>query len=473
MSSINSQSPTSAINYSQVFDRSIYDQNELFPDGGNQNVSDEKIIKHLAMKKRQRLDEVLIRNAQRRAEQYREVIQSGKSWWNHRIKPVLGGLPFVNWKGIEDTFKEIPQENAKQKLYELIFEIDLLINGIDKEQICDLENQYILRKRYIKSPGIIEQIEMILLLAREQSVPIELYRQFIQNVLSVPNTPLKISLNSSQKIQNNSFIKNYAQELRSKIVSIARKIIFDSNQPDNSKTSIRSIHYFRGDPGTGKSTTARIIADELNLPYFVCSIRSAKDLTAESLEGTPRTLHSHNPGLLANALMSKNGEGKTYENTILIIDDYDRLLFPDGGGSVSAALAFFLDYLDPDKKSYFNPYFLADINIRRLTIIVTANKSIPNKPDDLNSPDPYAALRSRVSETHFPNFDEPTLMKICLPYAVEIGAKYNFPPETIDASKREWVGKAIKNQKEQSGVLEPRDLKRQIENLVLDSLIDP
>ncbi len=470
MASVNSQSPTSAINYSGVFDRSIYEQEELLRRKRGLDISDQDLVEHLNNNKRIRLQEVLTNNARRRVEQYKAVVESGGDWWNKFAKPVLGALPIVNWGGIDERKKEIPHEDAKRKLYELIFEIDLLVDGLDKEQICDLERQYILKKRNIKSIEIVEQIEMILLLAREASVPVELFRQFIQNVLNMPNEPLKIPSSALQKIRDNSFISNYGPQLKSKIVSIARKIIFDSEQPDRSSTSIRSIHYFQGDPGTGKTTTAKIIAEELNLPYYACSIRSAKDLTAENLEGTPRTLHSHNPGLLANALMSKNGERKTYENAILIIDDYDRLLFPDGGGSVSAALAFFLDYLDPDKKSFFNPYFHANLNIRRLSIIVTANKSIPQKPQDPNSPDPYAALRSRVSETHFPNFDETTLKRICLPHAEAIGKKFCVPQRTIKAQKRKWVSAAIANQKEQSDTLEPRDLKRHIEAVVLNSL---
>lgn len=458
-------SATAAVSYKGVFDQSIYDQS-IFED--RKSVPFKELKAHLLKMKELRLEKVLLQNALQRIEQLKNIIDDGTPLYNYLIKP-FGGA-FVDLSGIEE-WREISKDEAKKKLFELLFEIQLLKKALNKESICDLEYKYIQKKRRI-SPDICDQIEKILLMVREDGVPIQLFRAFIDSAIKMPNKTLQLSEKALKNITEFEDFGNFDPKLQLNIHCIAKKLIINSKQKNNDDISTRSIYYFYGNPGTGKSTTAKMIPKLLNLPHFICSIRSSTDLSADNLEGSTRTYNSHNPGLLANALMSKCENEKSYLNAVLIIEDFDRLLFPEGGGNISGPLAFLLDYLDPNKKDYFSPYFLAKINISYLSIILTANNPIPKKPENPTDKDPYAALRSRVTEVHFPDFPQQTLKSMCTPYAELMGEEYGITPKVINANKGRWVEKAIQNQREKSHALEPRDLKRQIELIVIEKSLE-
>jgi hypothetical protein len=465
----NTQSATAAVNYRGVFNHSIYDQTVYLQGRTEHDITDEGLMTHLQEKKRHRLDEVLVNNASRKATQYRAVIEQGTGFWNNFLMPGFGHIPIFNWQGIENSFSTIPKDEAKKKLLELLFEIDLLIDGLNKESIGDAEAIYVKKKRKIKSIEVQNQVETILLSAREQTgVPLELYRQFIQNALKLPNMPLRIQNAALNRITSDAFIRNFHPDLQEKLKLVAKKLIVDSEQPDDCPTNIRSVHYFYGEPGTGKSSAVALILKHLGLPSYTCTIRRTADLSSENLEGTPRTLHAHNPGLLTNTMLTEAPDGKTYMNGALILEDFDRLLYLEGANtSVSAALAFVMEYMDLGKRHFFNPYFNANLNISRLSIFITANRPIPPAPADAQQPDPFKALRSRVMPIHFPDFEEQTLRNICLPHAQAIGEKYGIQRQTITLQKANWVNQAIQSQRQRANALELRDLKREIENIVV------
>ncbi|MBL0941730.1 MAG: hypothetical protein IBJ00_03230 [Alphaproteobacteria bacterium] len=106
-------------------------------------------------------------------------------------------------------------------------------------------------------------------------------------------------------------------------------------------------------------------------------------------------------GWFAEALMQPilGNTGKTYSNAFLILDDFDRIIESKDKTLVNS---FCLDYLDPSKKFISShPYFKADVYIRDLIIIITANKKIPADPF-------YDALRTRIKEIKFPTLSQST-----------------------------------------------------------------
>lgn len=463
----NQISATSVVSYKGVFDPSIYDQTEYLQNRKNENITENGLKEHLHKKKMERLQKVILNKAQGRIEDYNQIVNQHAGFWDTILKPLAQMLPFLPVNTFDEEMRVISKAEAKKRLFELTFEIKMLMDGLDKEQICDLERQYILKKREI-SLEICDQVEKILLLAREDGIPLEFFRQFIDNALKLPNSIKLLYDFSLHKIISTNEFKNFDPNLQHKIKCITKKLIIDSQQTKED-SCLRSIYYFYGKPSTGKSTTARLIPESLNLPYKICSIKQAEDLSRGNLEGDTRTFNSQNPGLLGEALMSQNEEGKSYHNAVLIIEEFDRLLFPEGGGSsVSGSLAFLLDYLDPDKKSFFSPYFLAKIKVSSLSIILTANHKIPEKPEDPKGKDPYAALRSRVEEIHFPEFPPETIKSICIPYAEKIGQKYNLSESVINAKKTQWIDEAINRQRVKTFEVELRDLKRQIELIVIE-----
>lgn len=462
-------SSMSNVSYKGIFDQSIYDQDEYLKTTPVAQVTDSGLIDCLMKKKIKRLNDVVLKNLTERMKQYETVLSEGKN--RRLISLIARAVPFIG--NLPDSYvKEftlISKEEAQKEAFKLSFQLQALEQGITKEPICDLEIKYILLKRKISSPTIRDQIEKALLMSREEAIYIEFVRKFIDNCLSMPHSTLKVTLTKS--LSDDEFFKNFDPVLLDRLEEIVTKLSFDSVEGDNVIGNKRSIYYFYGEPGTGKSETAVRLAEFTGLPYFVVTIRRLEDLSCQALEGAERTHLTHSPGLLATTLMSKNKQGQSYKNAILIINDFDRILFADGGpGVVSTSLSFLLDYLDPEKTGFYGPYFNEVLDISRLSIFITANRPIPKNDITMekNAFDAYAALRSRVAggEIHFPNFPQTVLQKMLLPFAENLLRKYKVT-KSDTCSSEDFIKEAINRLKASHAGLEPRDLKRQLETLII------
>ena len=479
-------SATSPVSYKGVFDQSIYSQEDFLENTENRGILENEellaagLIEWLNKKKIKRLEDVILKNIEEKMSIYQEVLSEHRA--SRLVKTVLRAVPFIGQlpDSAEKEFWSIPRDEAKKELFKLDFQFKLLKKSINKEPIYDLEKKYVVMKRKIKSSEIKNQIEQVLLLCREEAVYLELLRRFIDNCLAMPNSCLQVT--PPERLSEIDFFKHFTPELKNRLGEITTKLSFDSFENDGVKGSKRCIYYFHGDPGTGKSECARKLADLCGLPYFILPIRRVEDLSSQALEGSDRTMMAHNPGLLAKALMSKSKDSKSYLNAILILDDFDRvLLASEGTGPIPPALAFLLDYLDPLKSTYYSPYFQTFIDVSRLSIFITANQPIPSKvknnSKDKRGFDPFDALRSRVSEVHFPNFSENALRSILDPIANNLWRKYGFEqqinravvriPRNKDQLIQKFIDEAINRQKSCTSTLEPRDLQRQLEMVII------
>lgn len=458
-------SATSVVGYKGVFNHTIYDLSDC------RDNTEAGLIKHLLFKKTARLRKVLLDKVQRRIDEYRTIINDA-NWFNSLGNfggSIVGSVAdfFLGPKSIiSETFKPDPKisvEDAKNKVFELLQAIQLLEKGLEDESISDLEVTYIKKKSSIKSKALQLEIEKSLLLAREESVPLDLLKKFIENALALPDTHLTIEADLFEsKIKNDAFFKNFDKELLESFEQIINKMYVDSHDKDKSSNH-RNTYYFYGEPGCGKSQAAKKIASILGLPYFVLPIRSLQDLSKENIEGAERNYASDNPGMLVNALMRKGKKGPAL-NGILILDDFDRVLLANGNNiPTTEALAFSLNYFDPKKKSFYCPYFKCFIDTSRLTIIVTANHPLPEPPQN-GQMDPFAAIRSRANPIHFKGFPKNSLKEMLNPTAEKLANKYQLGLIFTPLRKAAFIERAMDKQKASS--LEPRSLTKSLENII-------
>jgi hypothetical protein len=350
-------------------------------------------------------------------------------------------------------------------LLKLKAEIDQRKEGLEFEAVFDLEKEYVVVKRDI-SPPLQEQVERSLLLYRDSIGNfLEIERRFINCALNLPRSPKALIRVSNRREDLAVILSNirsefttFSSEIIRNIVNIAVEIVNNSICDRNSYGGkLKTIQYFWGKPGGGKTTTVLKLADILGLPCVQVSVSSAYDLSPQRLEGTDRFGDYRSVGWFLSPLLKPGEDKKTYSNAILLIDDIDLEISPD---EVLSILKF---YLDPLTKVFDSPYFNCSINVERMNIFVTSNGPIPKT-------EKYASLRSRVPEVEFPSYkiteDSPVLRK----YVEEEAFKTEVHLTEENTKSIINAAHAALKKKEQEPDL--RNMRRIIEDLVREISID-
>ena len=137
-----------------------------------------------------------------------------------------------------------------------------------------------------------------------------------------------------------------------------------------SKTEAKkSVFFFIGHPGTGKTYGAEAIAESVGLPS--CNINHVA---------------GQNMGDLMGILIRKIAQcmiDKSTLNPVMILNDIDRAIMEDQGIAAS-----FLSLLDRQQKTIYNPFLGMDMDISRLTFIMTGNSDFEGEA--------FAALNGRI-----------------------------------------------------------------------------
>lgn len=246
--------------------------------------------------------------------------------------------------------------------------------GREIHPIEQFERKYVVKKEYLPKK-LQDLLEKEFVLARFDHAKLQEAQQIADLVLHLPMKKFKIHY-TEQELE--SLFKGYPVELKAKMNAFAfRQMMIQS--PDKDKPSLDKIRqgkrnavYFEGVPGTGKTHFAKLTAQALKLPFACISLEGASisDLVGRSPASSDST-----PGLILQAITNATVNGKTAKNAILFLDEADRVI----NNSKSEILPFLLKLLDPETKTFFNPYLGVHIDISNLIIILAGNHSIEDE----------------------------------------------------------------------------------------------
>ncbi len=294
--------------------------------------------------------------------------------------------------------KKIDNPHIEHDLFTLKVELENRKKGIQFEAIKPLEEDYVRQKREI--PVCLQkQIQRSLLLFREsEGFSSEIERRFVRDALALPRAPKRLIRTTIPEKETDlrelmtrvgEAFSTFSPDIREEFLTIAYEMAINSITPQDTEESLRTVCFFYGPPGGGKTTSVQKFAKIMRVPCVRILINSKEDLAKKRIEGVDRFTslrESNGVGWLLRPLfipIMEEDPSKTYQNAILLIDDIDM------GIAVDEALSILKQYMDAVTRDLESPYFGCPIDIRYLNIFVTSNNPIPLDPK-------YDALRSRV-----------------------------------------------------------------------------
>ena len=355
-------------------------------------------------------------------------------------------------------FSKIDNPQLEFEITKIKSEINEKMISLQFETVLDLENKYVQVKKDLDL-SLRTQIERSLILYREcDGILLEIERRFVNEALSLPREVkplLPESQDFYQKIKE--AFHSYTPSVRRAVQKVVQDIVYNSEVEGESSFPTRSVRYFYGPPGGGKTTSILKIADILDLPIHHMTIKGPSDLNPIRLEGGDRlSPDNRNLGWFISPLVGNKGK-PSYKNAILLIDDIDLEMNAD---EVLSSLKY---YLDPISKFFSSPYFGCDIYVGHMNIFVTSNQKIPQE-------EKYKALRSRVEEVYFPADYAKEEYSVFIEYLDKCFRGKDIP---LDDIQRKKVVDLAKFKVEQKGE-DPdfRNIQREINDISLEVLID-
>jgi hypothetical protein len=453
---------------------------------------EEPEVKLLQKKKKEQLTEKYIKTLMTLLESYKKTLALDDTWFG-KIVDDLRSRPLAAlvdsfcllshwWEGgTQQEAKAESQEKTSGKkhaergriadnphiemeLVKIQAQIQERERNLEFEPILVLEKQYVIAKKNIP-PRLQKQIERSLLLYRECTGHfLEVERRFINCALSLPRSPKEIIKLDNKAVDLKGIVdrirtefETFSPDIIRELVDAAVEIAINSICNESSyEGKLRTIRYFWGKPGGGKTSSVLKLAHILGLPCEQVRISSPQDLSSERLAGRDRFGDSRNIGWFLTPLLNPTEDGKTYSNAILLIDDIDLEISPD------EVLSVLKLYLDPLTQVFDSPYFDCAINVARMNIFVTSNSPLPKT-------EKYAALRSRVPEIEFSSQKITEESSVLRSYVKEEAHKMGVSPGEENITSIINAANAILKERGQKPDF--RNMRRMIEDLLREVLI--
>lgn len=171
-----------------------------------------------------------------------------------------------------------------------------------------------------------------------------------------------------------------------------------------------------GEPGTGKTSIAEIVARAMGTPFERISLGGVSD--ASHVKGFKRTYKDAKPGVLISAMQDAK-----VKNPVILLDELDKLGVSMEHGSPAAAL---LDVLEPKQcKNFTDEHIELPFDLSKVTFIMTSN--------DLNGIP--KTLQDRIKVVHIGKYSSGVKEQICDKNALNFIKEFKLDPSKVQFSK--------------------------------------
>ncbi len=245
---------------------------------------------------------------------------------------------------------------------------------------------------------------------------LSVYFRNLDYVLSLPRQARNIDSHKDEIYsQLASVLRNYSEGIKDKIGQSVKTHVLASSSHEND--GLRTILYFFGIPGTGKTHLAKKLkeATGLSLVHISLAEASADDIVSQSSytdysqlnfgDGPPlRITRENGAGFginnfwkldkltrLSQALVHDNGE-QLEKNAILFFDEADKVL---NDSNKSGLKSMMLSFLNPDQKEILLSDLGVKVDISQFLVILAGNETLHEN-----------ALMDRVVSINFEGFDK-------------------------------------------------------------------
>ncbi|RMB00068.1 AAA family ATPase [Hydrogenothermus marinus] len=246
--------------------------------------------------------------------------------------------------------------NSKYSLEERLKNLDMFFNslsnknkyGIEKfiRYVDSLSKEDIIDEKVYKK--IKEEIEELI-----KNPDNSKSERALRKILMLPTRPLNLSKEKLHQITKNLDTNLFGYEnLKDQIIG---KLVYSLNNSHHGPYNILLI----GEPGTGKSTIAKIIADSLDLKLNTINVANLSEL---DLPGSNRTWNNATEGLIARGLINNND----IKTAVFLLDEVDKAISRSNIINQISAL------IDPNV-GFIDMFLGLEIDISHCIFILTAN----------------------------------------------------------------------------------------------------
>ncbi|HQU09435.1 MAG TPA: AAA family ATPase, partial [Opitutales bacterium] len=263
----------------------------------------------------------------------------------------------------------------------------------ESDPLNALEQQYAVKKRHLPA-SLQSKIEAKFSAARKSSMELDKLSGFLRIALRIPTQSKLLSPSTSTLNALQQQLHGYEPDIYTPIRSALVDHIARYSSKSRPNPSPKTILYFEGKPGLGKTYTVRKMAEALGLPLL--EINVASDDMA-SIIGS-----ANEPGRILESLTQEGA----IRNAILFFDEASDELNKQDSTMLSHMKAF----IEPSTTHFHSPFLEAKVDVSHVIIILAGNAAIQNE-----------ALRTRMQHIEFqsikPDFKKQVILYEMLPRA--------------------------------------------------------